>query len=275
MYNPNYHSFQDKTIIISGSSKGIGKALARELGMMGSRIVLNGTTAETLDATCRELQALGIDTLAVNGNVADINDCNRTAEAAINKFGCIDVLIANAGITAQGSLEESDPAVFRQLMEVNYLGVVYMIKACLPALKKSNGSILITGSAGGLRGMPGAAAYSASKMALTALADALKIELFGTGVGTGIAYVGFTENDAGKTMLDCNGQQVIKSKVARGKIASQQDVAAQMIEMIQDRKFKKVFSVFGKLNAAAVRFAPWLGNIILKEHYLKALSPRP
>jgi dehydrogenase/reductase SDR family protein 7B len=267
-------AFAGKTIVISGSSKGIGKTLAIILGKMGAQIVLNGTNSEALNATHLELQALGIDCIAVAGSVANMNDCNRVATVTIERYGEIDVVIANAGITAEGSVEESSPYIFKQLMDVNYIGTVYLVKACLRELKKSKGSILITGSASGFRGMPGAAAYSASKMALTALADALKIELFNTGVNIGLAFVGFTENDAGKTMLGADGQAIKKLSIAKGKIASQQSVALQIIRMIERRRFKQVFSALGKLNAAVVRFAPWLANMILKDYYVKNLHKK-
>ncbi|CAN5541130.1 SDR family NAD(P)-dependent oxidoreductase [soil metagenome] len=274
MENKNRETFSGKTIIISGSSKGIGKVLARELGLMGANIILNGTNAENLANTSKELLGMGIECTAVKGNVAVMNDCRRMAEIALKQYGSIDAVIANAGLTTSGSLEDSNVEIFKQLMDVNYAGTVYLIKACLPALKKSMGSILITGSASGFRGIPGNAAYCASKMALTALADALKIELFKTNIHVGIAYVGFTENDPDKTMLDTNGKLVIKEKIARGPVASQRAVALQMISMIRHRTFKKNFSFLGKVNALVVRFAPWLGDIILKNHYFKTTDSK-
>jgi dehydrogenase/reductase SDR family protein 7B len=272
MYNPNYHYFQGKTIVISGSSKGIGRTLARELGLMGAHIVLNGTNKQALAATETELRVNGIDVMSVTGNVANINDCEAIARAAVSRYGSIDIVFANAGMSAMGSVEETDADVFKQLMEVNYLGVVYLIKACLPALKLSKGSIMITGSASGIRGIPGASAYSASKMALTALAESLRIELSNTGVHVSLAYVGFTENDAGKLMLDAKGQLVAKEKVARGAVASQVFVAAKMIGMVQERSFSEVFSAIGRLNFIVNRFAPWLAHLILKRYYHKSMD---
>jgi short-subunit dehydrogenase len=154
-------------------------------------------------------------------------------------------------------------------MDVNLLGTIFLIKACLPALRKSKGNILITGSASGFRGMPGAAAYSASKMALTAVADALQIELSNSGVNISLAYVGFTENDKGKQILGTDGVPIFKKKVLPVKTASQQSVADQMIGMICRNQFKRTFSFLGKMNKMVTRVLPSLGTFILRRYYLK------
>ncbi|MES2648939.1 MAG: SDR family NAD(P)-dependent oxidoreductase [Bacteroidota bacterium] len=266
-------TFKDKTVIISGSSKGIGKVLARELGLLGANIVLNGTNEQVLNATNRELELLGINTIAVAGSVTELDTCNRIVKEALKKYDSIDIVVANAGMSAEGSLEESDPLVFKKIMEVNYLGTVYLIKACLPGLKITGGSILMTGSVSGFRGMPGYAAYSAAKMALTALAGALNIELKSSGISVGIAYVGFTQNDDGKMMLDSNGTMVSKKKIARGKVATQLEVATSMITMLKKHQFKKVFSTLGVITDLVVRFAPSLGSFILERNFQERTVP--
>ncbi len=272
MYNANYSYFRNKTIVISGSSKGIGRTLARELGMMGARIVLNGTNSSALADTATALMKDGVEVLAVQGNVSSMDDCIQIAKAAVDKYGSIDMVFANAGMSSMGSLEDTNAEVFKQLMEINFLGVVYLIKACLPALKLSKGSIMITGSASGIRGIPGASAYSASKMALTALADSLRIELSSYDVHVSLAYVGFTKNDEGKMMLNEKGDLVSKQKVAKGAVASQEYVAAKMMEMLQERSYSRVFSTMGRLNFIVNRFAPWLSHLILKRYYHQSLS---
>jgi short-subunit dehydrogenase len=268
----NSKSFYGKTVIISGSSKGIGRELARSFGTMGANLVINGSNAEALNATYNEFIDLGYNVFAMKGNVAEIKDCYEIAEAAINKFGSIDILVANAGLKTRGSLEALNPMVIKQVMDVNYLGTVYLIKACLPYLKKSGGNILITGSASGFRGIPGAGVYTASKMALTAVADSLRIELFNTGVNVSLAYVGFTENDKDKILKEAQGQPVNKANFVAGKVATQQSVALKMINMIHRNQFKRTFSFLGKMNEMVTRFFPALGTYILKRYYLKANS---
>jgi short-subunit dehydrogenase len=266
----NQRSFSGKTVVISGSSKGIGRVLARTLGSMGANIVINGSNADALNGTYAELKDLGYNVVAVKGNVTDIQDCYNIADVAVTKFGCIDIVIANAGVMMQGSFEKSSPLALKKVLDVNLLGTVFIIKACLPALKQTKGNILITGSASGFCGIPGAAAYSASKMALTAFADALKIELINTGVNISLAYVGFTENDKEKLVLGTDGQLIKKTNAIPAKLASQQSVAIKMINMIRYNQFKKTFSFIGKLNELITRFLPSLGTYILKRYYLKS-----
>jgi NAD(P)-dependent dehydrogenase (short-subunit alcohol dehydrogenase family) len=265
-------SFLGKTVIISGSSKGIGRELARSFGNMGANLVINGSNADALNATFHEFKALGYNVVAVKGNVADIRECYQLAEAAINTFGSIDILVANAGVKTRGSLEALNPMAIKQVMDVNYLGTVYLIKACLPYLKKSKGNILITGSASGFRGIPGAGVYTASKMALTALADSLRIELIHTGVNISLAYLGFTENDSDKHLVDTPGVSSKEKNGVPGKVASQQAVSMKMIRMIQRNEFKRTFSFLGKVNEFVSRFLPSLGNYIMKRYYLKTYA---
>jgi short-subunit dehydrogenase len=220
------------------------------------------------------MTAAGIDCIAVTADTTKDEDCWRIAGEAIKAYGFIDVLVANAGLSAQASFEESSPELYRQLMEVNFLGPVQIIKACLPMLKKTAGSILITGSVIGLRGIPGYSAYAASKMALTALADTLRIELQGTGVHIGLAYVGITENDTGKTTLDATGKGVIplERKLRPGKKATQQQVAWQLMRMIEKRQHKRVFTALGKLNAWLQRLAPGISHFVLNRYYHRQLQ---
>ena len=138
---------------------------------------------------------------AIAGDVSKAEDCHQLIEHTIKTFGQIDVLINNAGISMEGSIEDLAPEVFQKVIEVNYLGSIYPTKAAIPYLKKSKGSIIFMGSAAGIRGIPNHAAYSSSKMSLTAIAEALKIELKKSDIHVGLAYVGFTENDEEKNHL--------------------------------------------------------------------------
>ena len=265
----NKWSVSGKTVVISGSSKGIGRVLARTFGSMGANIVINGSNAGALNEAYTELNALGYNVLAVKGNVAEIQDCYNIADATINRFGRIDIVIANAGVMMQGSVEKANPMALKKVLDVNILGTIFLIKACLPALRESKGNILITGSASAFCGIPGAAAYSASKMALTAIADAMKIELVHSGVNISLAYVGFTENDSQKLILGPDGQWIKKTNAIPAKLATQQSVAIKMINMIRYNQFKRTFSFIGKLNEVMARFLPTLANYILKRYYLK------
>ena len=177
-------SLSNKTVVITGASAGLGATLAVECAQQGARLVLLARNAERLEAVAQECEQLGSEVLTVVGDVAIAKDGKRLVEAAIERFGCIDYLVANAGVsmwTAFAAIE--DVALFRTLMEVNYLGAVHCVHPALPHLKKSKGLFVAISSIQGQVGVPLHTGYSASKHALQGFCDALRMEVAESGVG--------------------------------------------------------------------------------------------
>jgi len=262
-------SLKDKVAIITGSSMGIGKTLAIQMAEQGAKIVLNGRNGERLAKTQLELEAKGFETLIAQGDVSKVEDCKEMIRKTVHHFGKVDVLVNNAGISMEGPVDELNPAVFRKVMEVNYLGSVYPTQVALPQLKETGGSVIFISSAAGIRGIPNFAVYSSSKMALTALAESLRIELSRTKVHVGIAYVGFTENDPQKTIYNAKGKIIAQPKRDFIKAEPPEKVAQRIIQMIERRTFKRVFTGLGKLNAFMNRFFPSIVHTILQRNYWK------
>jgi short-subunit dehydrogenase len=260
---------KDKVVIVTGSSMGIGKALAKELAKDGATIVLNGRNNERLQKVQQELAASGAKTIAIAGDVSKIEDCKYLIAEVIKAFGRIDVVIHNAGLSMEGTVETVRLEVIKKIMEVNYLGVHYLTHFAIPYLKKTQGSLLFSGSNAGIHGLPNYSIYSASKMALTALAESLKIELAADGIHVGIAYIGFTENDPDKTIYDVDGKIINQPIRANFKKQSPTEVARQMITMIEKRRYKGVFTPIGKLNYFMARFAPWVIRIVVGNNFQK------
>ncbi|NCU04391.1 MAG: SDR family NAD(P)-dependent oxidoreductase, partial [Chitinophagaceae bacterium] len=145
-------------------------------------------------------------------------------------------------------------------------------QAALPLLKQSKGSILFISSIAAIHGLGNYAAYSCSKMALTAFTQSLKKELTGTNVHTAIAYVSFTENDETKTVLNSTGSLVPQPKRKNITVTAQSTVAAQLIKMIETRKVSVVFSGIGKLLNTLNRLSPFLVHKILSVLYQKEMK---
>lgn len=263
---------KNKVIIITGSSIGIGRKMAELLVARGARVVLNARNENRLLETSKEFETQGHDVLAVAGDVSKSEDCKRIVEETIKKFGQLDALINNAGISTEGAVGELDDDVFRKVMEVNYLGSVYPTQAALPFLRKTKGSVIFVSSVAGIRGIPGYAVYSSSKMALTALAESLKIEEKQRGVHVGIAYVGFTENDKQKTIYNSKGEIIPQPARPGMKPEPVEVVAGRIINMVERRQFKNVFTLLGKLNHFVNRIIPSLGEFILSRNYFKKNS---
>lgn len=261
------NNLQNKVAIITGSSIGIGRVMAFEMAKRGAKIVLNARNPERLEKTHQALQAAGFESIAVAGDVSNPEDCQKLISAAIATFGKIDILVNNAGISMEGTVEELDPEVFRKVMEVNYLGSVYPTQAAIPQLRKTKGSLIFMGSLAGIHGLPDHSVYSSSKMALTALADSLRIELEDSGIHVGIAYVGFTENDPEKTIFGKDGKVIPQPKRGFIKAEPPENVALRVIKMIEKRQFRQYFTNLGKLNAFMKRYFPFVIENVLKKNY--------
>ena len=162
-----------KVAIVTGSATGVGAATALSLASRGHNLLINFSKSET-EAKASEVacQAAGADTLLVQGDVANDADCRRLAQAAVDRWGRIDALVNNAGITSFAGVanwEALDTATFERIYGVNVIGAFQMVRACLPQLKAAGGSIVNVSSIAGALGIGSSVAYIASKGALNAL----------------------------------------------------------------------------------------------------------
>jgi NADP-dependent 3-hydroxy acid dehydrogenase YdfG len=168
--------------LITGASSGIGNATARRAAEAGYRLVLAARSADKLDTLARELG--GPDrAIAVPTDVTSWDDNEAVVAAALERFGRLDVVFANAGFGADRGWLNSTPEHWREMVLTNVLGAAYTARAAIPALTASKGHLLLTGSVAGRRVMPGSL-YSATKWSVTAMAEAIRADLNGTGVRT-------------------------------------------------------------------------------------------
>jgi NADP-dependent 3-hydroxy acid dehydrogenase YdfG len=170
----------DKVFLITGASTGIGAATARHAVQAGYRVVLAARSADKLNALARELG--GEDrALPIECDVTEWEAQESMARQAVERFGGIDVVFANAGFGATRGFLEETPDHWRSMVLTNVLGVAYTIRATLTQLTQRRGHMVITSSVAGRRALPGSL-YSASKHAVTAMGESLRQELNGTGV---------------------------------------------------------------------------------------------
>lgn len=247
---------EGRVVVITGSSRGIGRETARLFLEKGDRVVLNGRDAERLAQAQQELDPEGQRTLAVAGDATSTEDVGRLVSETIETWGRMDVLVCSAGLMMRGRFADLTAEVVDQVMRVNVLGVTLPIVESLPELEKTRGSILIVSSLAGLRGMPHINIYCASKMALTAVAESLWIELDGKGVHVGILHVGITENDADKQLLAADGSKI---QVTRGSHSTQADVARAVYKQVARRKRRVIMTPAGK----ALDWVHWLAPGLL------------
>ena len=174
--------FAGKTALISGGAEGIGRNLAETLGRAGMNIVIADIEADPLDIARAELEAAGIAVLAVEMDVALLEDWQRTAELARERFGKVHMLINNAGVSGGiGAIETLDDPGWRWTIDVNLMGVVYGANTFVPLMKQQGepGWLINVASIAGMAGAPMGGAYTATKAAVVALSEAWALELQG------------------------------------------------------------------------------------------------
>jgi NADP-dependent 3-hydroxy acid dehydrogenase YdfG len=181
----------DPVFLITGASSGIGAATARHAAQAGYRLVLAARSLDRLEALAEELG--GPDrALAVNCDVTEWEQQQAMIDAALDRFGRLDVAFANAGFGAtRGFLNES-PDHWRSMVLTNVYGAALTIRATMPALKEARGHLLLTGSVAGRRALPGSL-YSATKWAVTGMGESARLELNDTGVRVTVVEPGMVD----------------------------------------------------------------------------------
>ena len=247
---------QKKTVIVTGGSSGIGKALAFKFGREGANIVIAGRTKELLNETIAELKKEGIKSLAVLSDVSQEKDCIRIANKAINQFGKIDILINNAGITMRATFEEVSMDVIHRVMNTNFYGAIYTTKACLPSIIQNKGSVIGISSIAGFRGLPGRVGYSASKFALQGFLEVLRTEMIYKGVHVMTVCPGFTASNIRKAALDKTGDQQGESPRNEQKMMTAEKVAKYIYKATMKRNKFLILTNQGKLTVWLNRLFP-------------------
>lgn len=187
-----------KTALITGAARGIGASLALSLAARGVNVALvglePGVLAETAKA-CGERATAGAQAQAWEADVTDRARMVEVVEQAVERFGALDIAVANAGIAIGGPFTQSDPDTFDRVVEVNLLGSITTARAVLPALTASRGYLLQIASLAAMTPTPLMAAYCTSKSGVEAFAHSLRSEVAPDGVDVGVAYLSWTDTD--------------------------------------------------------------------------------
>ena len=247
---------KDKVIIITGGSSGIGRACALRFAKAEARVVISARNAERLAEVEQEVRDIGADVLAVQGDVANENDCVRLVNETLNRFGRIDVLINNAGISMRALFKDLDLKVMRELMEVNFFGTVYCTRYAMRQLLKHNGSVVGVSSVAGFQGLPGRTGYSASKFAMQGFLDALRVENMKTGLHVMTVCPGYTESNIRNTALTADGSPQGKTPKEEQKLMTAEEVADHIYNGVVHREREVVLTMQGKLAFFLRKFFP-------------------
>ncbi|KMO82375.1 short-chain dehydrogenase [Mycolicibacterium chubuense] len=184
-------SVAGKTVLITGGARGVGAEVARRLHAKGANLALTDLDGAAVASMVDELGAERVH--AETADVRSLAAMETAAANAIERFGGIDVVMANAGIASYGSVLQVDPEAFQALMDINVMGVFHTVRATLPSVLDRRGYVLIVSSLAAYAAAPGLAPYNASKAAVEHFANALRLEVSHRGVDVGSAHMSWID----------------------------------------------------------------------------------
>jgi len=246
---------QKKVVVITGASSGIGKALAEKYAEEGWNVVIAARREDRLAELTNKLGNENV--LAVKTDVTQEAECRNLIEKAVEKFGQIDVLINNAGISMRALFHKTEMHVMQRLMDVNFWGTVYCTKFALRYLLKTKGSLVGVISVGGYLGLPGRSGYSASKFAVRGFLQTIRVENLKTGLHVLVVAPGFTASEIRKSALVSNGDQQGDTPRNEDKMMSADACAAHIFKAVNKRKRELILTFLeGKLTVFLSKFVP-------------------
>jgi short-subunit dehydrogenase len=229
--------FSGQTIVITGASTGIGRALALELAREQVKLALAARDAGRLAAVAADCERLGAETLVVPTDLTVQDQCGNLIERTVERFGRLDVLVNNAGRAMWARFDElSALSVLEDVMRLNYLGSVNCTFYALPHLKTSRGLIVAMASISGLLGLPHLSGYAASKHAVIGFYESLRIELAASGVGVTIIAPDFVQSEILARAVDAHGEPMHESPLDQRNHMTAEACARRIVKAMRRRK---------------------------------------
>ena len=246
----------DKVVIITGASSGIGEAVARRLAKEGTKLVLAARRGDRLLALAAEIQANGGTALAVPADMRQQEDITRLIRQTIQQFGRVDILFNNAGVSYDQPLVKVAPARLREEIEVNLLGVMACAQAVLkPMLKQRSGHIVNVASIAGLIGLPGSTIYNAAKYGVVGFSEGLNREVGRFGVRVSAFCPGFVATDFSPRL------KAIREKQAGARslpgVMNVDYVAGQVVWLVQHPRRRYIIPHSWSILVWAANTFPW------------------
>lgn len=261
---------KNKVVLITGATSGIGKALCYYFASKGSRVVIGARRHDKLIEIAEDLRLKGAEVAFVQMDVSVEADCKNFILTAVERFGKIDVLINNAGLSMRAIFEDTKLDVLKRLMDVNFWGTVYCTRYALPYLLSEKGSIVGVSSIAGFKGLPARSGYSASKFAMSGFLESVRIENLKKGLHVLIAFPGFTASNIRNSALAADGSQQAESPRDEQKMMQPEKVAAHIYCAVKRRKKTITLTLEGNMISLLNKYFPGrldylIYNVLAKE----------
>jgi 3-oxoacyl-[acyl-carrier protein] reductase len=224
-------------VLITGGSRGIGRAAARLFAQAGADVALTYVrNREAADEARREIEGLGRQALVCRAEMADKADADRLAAEVLGRWGRLDVLVNNAGIWTYLTMGELDPAVLRETLAVNLEGIFYVTNAFVPAMKAAgSGAVITVSSTAGIRGEAGHSHYAATKGAVHAFTKSLAVELAPWGIRVNAVAPGWVDTDMCTDVFrDAAFREKVRLSIPLRRIPPPEDIAGPIVFLASD-----------------------------------------
>ncbi|MCU1260493.1 MAG: family oxidoreductase [Bryobacterales bacterium] len=256
-----------KVAVITGGAGGLGRALAAELARRGCHIALIDLDANTLAITARELSARGTTVTMHQADVGCEPALEQVSTDILAQHGRVDLLINNAGISISAPFDRTDPAAFEMVIRVNFLGVVYACRAFLPILSsRPGGRIVNVASSFAWLGYPGKTAYAASKAAVRAFSECLRLECAATNIGVTVLYPGPLNTNLVRAGAAGSEEQRAKEVAfLEGRGLPLELVARRAIDRLRNNPCRIVIGSDYWLLDVAARISPVLAELLIRK----------
>ena len=265
---------KNKLVIVTGASSGIGRACAEKFAQEGANLVLAARSADKLSEVAENIARYGVQVLPVVTDVSKEEDCKNLVEKALIKFGKIDVLVNNAGISMRAVFVDLDVSVLKKVMDVNFWGTVYCTRYANASLLENKGSVVGVSSIAGYKGLPGRTGYSSSKFAMHGFLEALRIENIKKGLHVLIACPGFTASNIRNTALAADGSSQGETPRDEQKMMQPEEVAMRIVSAVKNRKDRLTLTFSGKLTVLLNKFFPkWVDKLVYNHMSKEPDSP--
>lgn len=249
--------FEDKVIVVTGASSGIGLASARLFGSLGAFVVMAARRLEVLQSLAPSVSDVD-HVLCVRCDVTCEEDCKALISAAVSRFGGIDILVNNAGISMRAMFKDLDLGVLHSLMDVNFWGTVHCTKAALPYLLERRGQVVGVISIAGYSALPARTGYSASKYAVRGFLDTLRIEHLRDGLGVLVFAPGYTESNVRCAALTADGTPQGETPLDEAGLMSASECAMHLARGLARRRSVVTLTPLGRATVWMHRLFPRL-----------------